>query len=522
MVRMTRRRQPARKAESSSYSLMAPTRGWFVGENVANAKKGSALILDNWFPTENKIRLRRGKEEHVNGMTDPVGSLFVYESGSVEKFFAVAGGSIFDASSAGAIGAAVHTGLTEDKVKTALLTTSGGVQFLTVVNGADPRLLYDGATWGTSPAITGVSTDVLIDAWVYANRLFFIEKDSLNLWYLPVDSVGGAAANFPLNGVFQLGGKLLTGATWSREDSGVGLDDHLVVLSTNGEVAIYSGVNPAGTDWKLAGVYRIGRPLGRNCIMQAGGDLAILTEDGLVPLSQAIQLDPAALAEVAVSRPIAPAWRDAVKQRTGVDGWQIKLWKRESMALVNLPILPGDVGTQFIANVTTAAWCRYTGWLATCFEVYQNRLFFGTSDGRVVEAEVGGDDEGLAYSAAVMWPYDDFRSPASFKTVQMARPMMESRIPVAPSVSAQVEYVAQLPPPPSAPVETAAGALWDVAKWDEALWPGGLTPYAEWQAVIGAGTAIAMALQMTTGTTSTPDVFLNRMDVIYEAGGVLV
>lgn len=521
MRRITRPKRPARQSTSRSHSLLAPTRGWYVGENIADAKKGAALILDNWFPLENKIRLRRGKREHATGLTGTVASLFTYESGAVEKMFAVAGGEIHDVSSAGAVGSPVYTGLTADEVQTALMTTSGGVQFAMVVNGADTRVLYDGSTWGTTPAITGVASSALSDVWVYANRAFFVEKETLNAWYLPVDSVGGAAVKFPLNGVFQLGGSLLAGTRWSREDAGVGLDDACVFLSTNGEVAIYTGLDPAGSDWRLAGVYRIGRPLGKRCFMQAGGDVAILTEDGLVPLSQAINLAEAALAETAVSRPIAPAWRDAVKARDGLTGWQVKVWKRESMALVNLPQPLGDSGTQFVANVTTAAWCRYRGWSAACFEIFDNRLFFGTKDGRVIEAEIGGDDEGLAYSGAVMWPYDDFKQPAAVKVLQMVRPMMESRVPIAPVVTAQFDYVSRLPLPPPAPVEAATGALWDVARWDEAVWPGGLKVYSEWQGVAGFGTSVAMALQMTTGTTSAADIFLNRLDLIYDAGDVL-
>ncbi len=521
-MRMARPARPKRAQSARSYSMLAPTRGWYVGENIADAKKGSALILDNWFPLEDKVRLRRGSAEHCDGMTDPVKSLFTYESGPTEEFYAVAGGNIFDVSAPGAVGAAVHAGLTESLVETALMTTSGGTQYLTIVNGADARLLYDGSTFGTTPAITGVSTSVLSSVWVHQNRLWFGEKNTLNAWYLPVDSVGGAAVAFPLTGVFQQGGALLAGATWSAEDAGMGLDDRNVFLSTNGEVAIYTGSNPAGTDWRLQGVFRIGKPLGKRCFLKAGGDLAVMTEDGLVPLSQAIALDQAALAEKAVSRPIAPAWRAAVKLRDGLDGWQIKLWKRESMALVALPGLPGDDGTQFAANVTTAAWARYRGWNATCFEVFDNRLFYGTADGRIVEAEIGGNDEGDAYSAAIMWPYDDFKVPAAMKAVHMARPMMESRVTIAPEISAQVDYVATLPPAPATAIGQPAGAQWDVDNWDEAVWPGVLFPYSEWQGVSGFGTALAMALQITNGTSTTPDIFLNRLDVLYEVGGVMV
>jgi hypothetical protein len=521
-MQMRRRNKPKRQAESKYSSLLAPTRGWYVGENIADAKKGAALILDNYFPLENKIRLRRGSAAFATGLGAKVETLFTYESGAVTKQFGIAGGSVFDASSAGAVGAAVYTGLTNSYVKTALLTTSGGSQFISIVNGADTRVLYDGTTWGTTPAITGVTSSNLSDVWVFQSRLFFVEKNSLKAWYLPVDSIGGAAVAFPLTGVFQLGGTLLAGATWSSEDAGTGLDDRCVFLSSNGEAAVYTGTNPAGTDWRLNGVYRIGKPLGRRCFMRVGGDLAIMTEDGLVPLSQAIQLAEEALSEQAVSKPIAPAWRDAVRQRAALVGWEIIVWKRESMAIVALPALPGESGTQFVANVATGAWCRYLGWASNCFNVFNNRLFYGTADGRVIEAEVGGMDQAQAYSAAVMWPYDDLGAPASMKLVQIARPMMESRVSIAPVVTAQVDYVTTLPPAPAAATGQQPGAQWDVARWDQAVWPGSLFPYREWQGVTASGTAIAMVLQMTNGSPTTPDVFLNRLDVVFETGKVMV
>ncbi|TIR78102.1 MAG: hypothetical protein E5X19_32465, partial [Mesorhizobium sp.] len=71
--------------------------------------------------------------------------------------------------------------------------------------------------------------------WTYRSREFFIEKNTLTAWFLPVDAISGAASDFSLAGVFQKGGSLLCGGTWSL-DAGDGVDDKCVFISTKGEV----------------------------------------------------------------------------------------------------------------------------------------------------------------------------------------------------------------------------------------------------------------------------------------------
>src|SRR5258708_25671776 len=56
-------------------------------------------------------------------------------------------------------------------------------------------------------------------------------------------------------------------------------------LSLHDALPIYDGLNPADTAWTLKGLYKISKPLGRRCILKAGGDIAIMTEDGIVPMS---------------------------------------------------------------------------------------------------------------------------------------------------------------------------------------------------------------------------------------------
>ena len=76
-------------------------------------------------------------------------------------------------------------------------------------------------------------------------------------------------------------------------DSGSGLDDVCIFVSDQGEIAVYQGTDPASAStWSLVGVYEIGKPLNKHASFGAGGDLAILTEDGIIPVSEALRKGP--------------------------------------------------------------------------------------------------------------------------------------------------------------------------------------------------------------------------------------
>src|SRR6185369_252563 len=271
--------------------------------------------------------------------------------------------------------------------------------------GIDTPLVYDGSTWSTSPAITGVTPQTLSNVWSYKNRLFFVEKDTQNAWYLSVDTIGGAASKFPLGGVFTRGGALLFGASWSI-DSGGGLSEQCVFVSTEGEVAVYQGSNPGdAANWSKVGVYRIGKPRGPKAFIRAGGDLVIATDIGFVPLSVAVQRDIAALSPSAISYSIEEAWNDAVRDRSS-SNWHCEVWPTKQMVLVVLPTPASTQAQMFVANARTGAWALFTGWQGTCVALFGDRLFFGSTGGRIVECEVTGTDQGAPYTATVVPLFD--------------------------------------------------------------------------------------------------------------------
>lgn len=365
--------------------------------------------------------------------------------------------------------------------------------------------------------ISGVSSQNLSFVWIYKNRLFFLEKDSMNAWYQDVDALGGALTRFPMGGVFQRGGSLLFGASWSLDTSGDGgLSAQCVFVSTEGEVAVYQGGNPSdASNWGLVGVYRIGKPLGPNAWFRAGGDIVISTDIGLVPLSQAINRDVAALAPSAVSYPIETAWNEEVDARRAAY-WTCAVWPERQMALVVLPTLAGTTPRMFVANVRTGAWCEFTNWDGRCIASFKGRLFFGTKGGKVIEGYVTGLDQGNPYTGVHIPLFDDLGTPASIKVFKMARPTLLSAIDVNCDLSMHFDYMVSLPPPPSAAI-VESGSVWGSAVWGEAKWGGTRTKRIkqDWQAAAGMGYAFAPALQVTSGSLQPLECEIVRIDVTY-------
>jgi hypothetical protein len=521
MRKAVREKAANKQATSKPAFIPSPTKGWYVGDNLSEAPPGTAYILDNAFPQLDYVRMRGGSVAYATGMANAaVSTLMPYNGASASKFFSVCSGSIFDVSSAGAVGAAAVTGLNSSANMEFIQYTNAGGSWIIAVNGVDPAQLYNGTAWVTAPAITGLTGGNLAFVWSCKNHIYGIQAASLNAWYLATDSIGGAATSFPLSSIFKYGGYLQCGTEWAINATN-GLYLLNVFISSEGEIAIYDGLSPADATWKILGTYKVSKPLGRRCLLKAGGDVAVMTEDGIVPLSKVMQLDQIALQNVAVTKPIAPAWRNAVLARQGLSGWQVKTWPRESMGIINLPKVNAGDKTQFIANVRTGAWAQYLGWDANCFEVYNNNLYYGTSDGRVMQAETGGQDDGGNYTMTVFPSYSDLGSPASTKHVKMVRPRIQSAYSVKPQITVKTDFDTTKPAQPTASSPAATGALWDTAVWDTATWPPALTDLSFWTDAEGFGATVSPVIQLTLSTSITPDVRMTAIEMLYETGNPL-
>lgn len=435
-------------------------------------------------------------------------------------------GDVVTGGTSGAVGTIYRVIANNDGTGTLMIFSVAGT-FLdneTITGSGQGEATANGASALAVPGIVfpgDLTSADMSFVWVYKNRLWFAQRDTMNAWYLEnVDSIGGDVAIFPLAGVFGRGGSLLFGQTWSLEGSlEGGMSEQNIFVSSEGEVAVYQGSNPAEADtWAKVGLYRIGKPLGSRGFIRGGGDLAVATSVGLVPLSKAIELDITSLNVAAVSYNIADAWSDAVQLR-GLDGWQAELWPEQKIA-VFAPPTPDSypVPVIFITNSETGAWARFTGWQALCFEVFGGSLFFGSPEGKVFIANASGNDDGVPYTGAVLPLFEDMGSPASAKIGKVARAIVRASTTVNDALSWQSDYNLTLPAAPNATALGGALSIWGVGEWGVSVWGAALPQVIsdDWRSIGGLGYACSVSFQVTSGEIAPLDAELIRIDAMFD------
>lgn len=483
---------------ATSPSLPAPTGGWNSRDPLADMPDNHAVVLENFFPSTGRVDMRRGFAEHATGMSGNVETLIEYVPlDGAGELFAANGGSIYEATSSGAVGSAVSTGHTNDRWQYAQIGTAAG-QIIRLVNGDDTPLVYNGSTWATTPAITGPTVANLV--WVnnHQRRMWFGEKDSLSAWYLSVNSIGGAATEFSLAGIAKLGGYIMAMGTWTR-DSGDGMDDVAVFITSEGEAIVYQGIDPsAASTWALIGVFRIGKPIGRRCITKAGPDVVIITQDGFVPLSAVLSTDRSQTRLVSLSDQISKAVNDAVRTNKDVFGWQPIVYPKSTMMIFNVPT-SASTFEQYVFNTITGAPCKFTGQNALCWGLLNDDLYFGTTDGRVMKADTGTSDDGANIAADALQAFSYFKSPQSRKVFKMVECIFQSDGNPNAAVDFNVDFNISSPTA-TAEASPVNSALWGISKWGIGVWGTSGQIYKSWRGVRGVGRAGSVRVRINTNS----------------------
>jgi hypothetical protein len=470
-----RQRQQIARVVSTS----APVRGWNARDALAAMRPGDAIKLLNWFPTTTDVVVRGGQADHLTG-GGVYRTLAVYnQMTGTSKMFAATNSGIYDASSAGAVGASVATSTNGYWQHTNF--GDGTNNWLIMVNGTDKPNYYNGSSWtavdsGTSPALSNLASTSIIGVFAHKGRLFFIEKNSLSFWYLASGAAGGALTEFDLSSIATKGGYLVAGGTWSV-DSGSGPDDRAVFITSEGEVIVYIGTNPSSaTDWSKVGTYFLGRPRGRRCVVQVGGDLVITTENGAFPLSAVMQ-SPVIEQKLAISDRIVNAFNDASRTYGGLTGWEGVWYPARSAILFNIPTVADSTAKQYVMNSTTKAWCEFDSWPAVCFAVFNGDLYFGM-DGGVQKAWTGTSDDGVNIVADAKEAFNRYGSDEQ-KRCTLYRPILQ--------VNGSVQYLTGLDVDFKdtaivgvAEYTVTSGAQWDVSSWDDCFWAANLDIVRQW------------------------------------------
>lgn len=671
-----RRKRPPAPAAAQTLTLPAPVGGLNARDALAAMPQTDAVTLDNFFPSTTSVNLRSGSVKWSTGYASAVESLLAYRAATTSKLFAASGASFYDATSSGAVGAAVVTGLANARWQYVNISTPGG-SFLYAVNGADYPRLYDGTNWkqvasvsaqtvlsqtnsgttatvltaaahglvtgnwivmtgavpaayngtfsvtvpaapaaqtissitrvGTTatlttaaphnlvtnniitvsgalpaqyngtyvvtvtgattltyvmasdpgasaapvgsyvvvvntftytmlsnpgasaapvgtytvvPTITGVDPRTFIVVTLYANRLFFVEKDSMRVWYLTANQISGAASSFDLGSLMSMGGSLQTMATWTV-DNADGVQEYACFISTEGEVLMYAGTDPSSaSNWVKAGHFYIGRPIGRRCVARWGSDMVVLTTDGFVPLSKALLTDRFQL-QGAISDKISNLVNTDTRSYFNNFGWQAIFYPTGAKMLVNVPQVQNSQQYQYVMNTITGAWCRFTGWNANVFEILGNDLYFGSNvvsgSAYVSKCDVGYSDDGAYIFGEAKTAFQYFGYPGRQKHVSMVQPVFSITGNMTATLAIDMDFTDSYPAAQPA-FSGTGGTLWNTALWNTFPWSPGVSTKTDWQGITGVGDSGALHMRIVNNMSTTS---WQAVTYVFRLGGVL-
>lgn len=532
--------------------MPAPTGGLNARDGLANMPITDATTLINWIPDVGGVRCRKGTREWATNIpggavvksifnyfapatTFPSGTYLTEPTTMPGKLFCATDTAVYDITArtdaplvAVALGGAVDDGL----FSTVIVSNSGG-NFLVACSEARGYYTFDGTTWlrrvagAAAGEVSGVNPNNLAHVNLWKRRLWFVERNTTKVWYLPTDAVTGVAVALDLGPVFKKGGHLSFTASWTI-DAGEGIDDFFVAVSSNGEVAIYKGTDPSGAaTFALQGVWYVGQtPVGRRNYCAYGGDLLIISTDGIVPLSQVTRGGSGLLTATnkEYSTKISILIGEALRNTFTTAGWQLIMSPADRLLICNVPNYPRHASEQFALSTVVNEWTLFQGIPARCFGATGGYLFAGTADGRVLIvfqnfvdnvtfAGLGGD----SIKGKVVTASSDFQTPALVKHFTMLRPVFTSGF--APGVVADVTADYSDPPlQPNVPDSGFFISAWNAAQWNSGVWGSGVNfSHANWMTVNAIGTSGAAVLS----TACTGDTILARTDYMFMVGGAL-
>ena len=514
---------PAKQKVANIVSIPAPIGGWNIRDPLPNMEPIFAPTLDNCFCLPSEIQIRKGYTKWAE-FTGTCETIMDYDAASGDELLLAAvndGGNckIYDISTEGATPTAVVSGLTSARFKHTHFASSGGF-FTYYVNNSDAAILYDGTTWHSvtttsSPyKITGYTDTVFMDVVAHKRRLWFVPDNSLKAYYLPTDSIAGALQSFDFAPIFSKGGHIVKIDTWSL-DAGTGLDDYFVVFTTEGEVAVYSGTDPASAStWQLTGVFYIGTPTGQvGYTCKYGGDLLIINKDGIAQMSKSL-MSSRVNTWLQLTDKIQPQLASDTIIYKNNFGWDLMLYPPNNMLLVNVPISTTE-SYQYVMNTISGAWARWTGLPAKCWYMANDLLYYG-ANGYVAQAWNTQSDNGSNIVADILPAYQNFGAASQLKRWTMGRIILGSTADLAYGGRMEVDFNLNpteitLPYVVQSPI-----AVYGSGVYGTDIYGGSLTIKNQWKNLTGIGYWGSFHIKFETNQS---DIRLYAMDVMGEAGG---
>lgn len=550
-------------------TLLASIYGLNSRDPLPNMNKQYALLLDNFFPTSMGLMLRKGYKLYHN-CYDPAHSnrlnftrLFSYipanESNRQSCLIAVGGDGFVQLS---------ETPSTEPITRIDSAATNRQWQAVNFSNaagnwlwcccgdGVNKARVFDGTTWtilddNSTPALS--LSEEIYDVCIFKRRLWLVRKYSTTLYYLDVLAIAGTLdeetmKTFPIGSLWEKGGYIIKVMNLTL-DGGDGSDDYLCVFSSEGQIAIYKGIDPNDVDnWEMVGIYNTSRPLGRNCFIKYGGDIIFMSEQGLVAVSSLIKAntvdkdknesEDTTTRKLFKSDVIQPTWQTTINnlkelgkelglslQEIG-DYCDLTLYPAQSMLICNFiywyQLTEGAEKAnfiQYVMNTETGAWCRFRDINCSGFVEHKGEIYCVGSRNLYKFWDGFSDNKrqiaGLLKTAYV---YPSGRGTNS--RITLIRPIIQSQ-------SSQIKYKLLID---TDYIELGRlgytrinqrgnSGIWDDSNWDEAVWDGRGLIVHQWATVNHRpGKAVSLRIRII-GVEQ--EIYLIGFDAICQTGGMI-
>jgi len=498
-----------------SGAFPAPVGGWNARDPIDLMPPEDALRLQNVVPTPSSAQIRKGFREHADGMgSSVVDSLFNQVSAAgVEKLIAVANSNIYDATTFDSSASSLKSGLTNNRWQ--------GVNFrnrLIICNGEDTPQQYDGTTLSDAnySGSIGANEAEFINVTAFRNRLYFLRKDSNNYYYGGVNEITGDQQAIDVASLLTLGGTLLSISTWSF-DAGSGPDEHLVLLSDQGEGLVWAGSYPGSLAWTLVGRFFLPRPCGRRCMFKMGTNTVVITEQGIIPLTGVMLAGGPVGQYEALTGKINTVFNEAARSTIATFGWQGLVYPRGQLLYVNYPKVAGVESQQFVMHTVSGGWAKFTGMNAQSWVVHKRKPYFGGTDGKVYEADQGATDDSNFINIDVKTSFNYFGDRTKLKQFTLARPVLTSNTGFSFKFGMDVDG-SEEPLSGTVEVTNSAGDNWDEGLWDVALWDNENVLQRGWYSVNGLGRCGAFKMRAQLKSV---DFKVTAFHVNYNTGSLL-
>lgn len=378
--------------QTSGYSMPSPVSGLNLSDPIDQMDSSYALALENIVPNGLSCTTRKGHTflaglettasliQTLEGMANADGTFQVLAADSdTNELYRVTAGSM------SSIGSGYANAIFN-------CDTFGYRTFL--CNGVDDvQVVATGSA--AASTFSGVTLSNLINVSSFKERVYFVEKSTLKVWYGNTQAIGGSAlSSYDFSFAMKDGGYLVSCGSFSNNyaDSTV---DLFYALSSEGEVVFYNGSSPADTStpWGIVKRSKIGRPLGYRAFVAIENDIWILTDQGVLSLTAIFSTTPSVALET-VGQKVNPL----ISQQAAVIPFS-HLWRgtycsKERKVYISVPTSAAS-NFLLVYNLVGQAWTTYNFYqdtLALKVMSVGGSVYYAGVNGNVYTGETGFAD----------------------------------------------------------------------------------------------------------------------------------